>query len=167
MAAIQMTRVGNVVYAFEPPSSPFSGTGFSEAVNDENEFPIVDKITNLFNGKRRWFDVVDSKLNAVCRLPKGWDSASGTPVAFTTAYFARQLLEDLYHDTLIIPQIVPCADGALQLEWHKRARSVEVLIEKPNLVHCYAEFEDSDAEEEFVCRSDFRRLSNLLARYTS
>lgn len=68
-----------------------------------------------------WRDLVIARLAELERLAPGWDSDGGLPVARRHANRAMQFLVRLAADeatSLPVPDIVPLADGGVQLEWH-------------------------------------------------
>lgn len=68
-----------------------------------------------------WRDIVTARLAELERLAPGWDTEGGLPVARRHANRAMQFLVRLATDeatSLPVPDIVPLADGGVQLEWH-------------------------------------------------
>jgi len=68
-----------------------------------------------------WRDVATARLAELERLAPGWDSDGGLPVRRRHANRAIQFLVRLMADAstpIALPDIVPLADGGVQLEWH-------------------------------------------------
>ena len=78
-----------------------------------------------------WSKALESRLNAITSLPKGWNGYRSVPVSFTCAAFAAQLIERLYDASVPPPALVPGADGTLQIEWHRNQYDIEVDILEP------------------------------------
>lgn len=76
----------------------------------------------------QWMSVAQ-ELEDFHKLPIGWDGYSG--IRTTPRAYARAIL--MLSDLVIIgadpPQIVPSADGGVQIEWHNKCGSVEILIQ--------------------------------------
>lgn len=68
-----------------------------------------------------WRDLVTARLAELERLAPGWDSEGGLPVGRRHANRAIQFLVRLMArgaTPVPVPDIVPLADGGVQLEWH-------------------------------------------------
>ena len=70
----------------------------------------------------------DARLEELLCLPRGWDGGRGKPVSVAVAMWARSCIGALAKADLRNPQIVPLADGGLQLEWHSGGFDVEMRI---------------------------------------
>lgn len=70
----------------------------------------------------------DARLEELLSLPPGWDGGRGKPVSVGVAIMARSCIGALAQADLRDPQIVPLADGGLQLEWHSGGFDIEMRI---------------------------------------
>ena len=81
-----------------------------------------------------WIQELKDRLDKLTSLPRGWDGYNGEPVSSGCAQFAANLIERLCVANVPAPQLVPGADGTLQLEWHTNGCDVEVDVLGPYLV---------------------------------
>jgi hypothetical protein len=68
-----------------------------------------------------WRDIVTARLAELERLAPGWDSEGALPVGRRHANRAIQFLVRLMatrEAPVAVPDIIPLADGGVQLEWH-------------------------------------------------
>jgi len=147
---------------------------FTTAFQDEipNYRPISDPISSL--GERRvrvrvshprsgWVQELEDRFNVLTSLRIGWDGYAGLPVSFTCAQFAANLIERLHNSALPAPQLVPLADGTLQLEWHMNEFDVEVHVVGPYDVVAYRADLRTNEEDEIEVQTDFTALSDWVA----
>lgn len=99
------------------------------------------------------------RLQALIRLPAGWDGYRARPVEFNTAEFALRMLERLCPSGTPTPWIVPGIDGDVQIEWHFAKGDVELHVLRPNNVHAWRQTEQTgDDGEELELTNDFRPI---------
>jgi hypothetical protein len=103
------------------------------------------------------------RLDALVKLPKGWDGYAGRPVSFPTANFAVSVLEAIMPPGAIAPQIVPGAAGDLQLEWHAPHGSIELQIFAPNRGTAWRLV--NGAEEEVNVTIDYGLVADWLVQF--
>ncbi|GAK33237.1 hypothetical protein JCM17846_18660 [Iodidimonas nitroreducens] len=110
-----------------------------------------------------WVRELGSRLNELTSLPRGWDGYEGLPVSFRCADFAANLIERLYVDGVDAPQLVPGADGTVQIEWHMNHLDIEIDILAPYKVMATRYDHLTGAEEELELGTDFTRLAIWVA----
>ena len=93
--------------------------------------------------KRWWWMRVTQNLESLVALKPGWDGYRGEPVSLQNAFLAIRILENLYSDSLPLPQIVPGAKGDLQVEWLTHVADIELHITAPNRVSAWIADEDT------------------------
>lgn len=93
--------------------SGFSRTTFgASAILTSHQFVHVDS-------EAHWQDTVVPRLAELERLAPNWDSDGGRPVSRRHANRASGVIERLFAiGDVSLPEIVPLADGGVQLEWH-------------------------------------------------
>lgn len=108
----------------------------------------------------RWVQELEERLNELTSLPRGWDGHIGSPVAFTCAQFAAQLIENLCVEDVPAPKLVPGSDGTLQLEWHMNQFDLEIDVLAPyNIIASrFDHLTGNDIEIEV--QTDFTELAN-------
>ncbi|MCW5684267.1 MAG: hypothetical protein KIT85_07705 [Pseudolabrys sp.] len=135
--------------------------------------PLSPNVISLRNASARtivpelsygWRDDVIQRLNELVRLPRGWDGYHGGPVAFSNAHFALRMLEAVCGMGSPAPQIVPGADGDLQIEWHTDSAVIELHVLGPNHVHAWRQLSDGSDPEELSLGNDFTTVARWISR---
>ena len=123
--------------------------------------------TSISETDGQWRASVAKRLEQLIRLDLGWDGYQGRPLSFTNAAFAYQMLESMCGPHTPAPQIVPGADGDLQIEWHTPIGDIELDVRGPNDVHAWRSFLDQDPEgEELSLRNDFSTIATWVMELT-
>lgn len=74
---------------------------------------------------------ISGRLSTLEGLPPGWDSEGGLPVARKHANRSMWFVEHLLSiGDVREPEIVPLADGGVQLEWHIEGRRVDYITDE-------------------------------------
>jgi hypothetical protein len=133
--------------------------------------PLSAQIVGLRNASARimvnepnhgWRNSVKARFDELVRLPEGWDGYRAVPVSFVNANFALRMLEAISGPDAPSPQIVPGADGDLQIEWHTVAADVELHIIAPNHVHAWRLVNGRSAPEELTLGNDFTVIATWI-----
>lgn len=98
----------------------------------------------------RWHKAALDQLNDLVALERGWDGYRAGPVRFDTANFALQMLERACAEDTPCPQIVPGADGDLQIEWHFANGDIELHVRGPLQVSAWACIDGVEQEAELT-----------------
>jgi hypothetical protein len=110
---------------------------------------------------RVWRSAIVERLDELCQLPVGWDGYHAGPVTFTNASFALSMLESTCGVDAPAPQIVPGADGDLQVEWHAPRGDIELHVRGPFNVHAWRmRHGANDGGEEMTLSNDFTAVAN-------
>lgn len=113
-------------------------------------------------------DDLSRKLEDLIRLPLGWDGYSGTHVRFDIASFTMEVVKNACTAGMLLPTVVPCADGTVQLEWHTLLGDLEVAIHAPNRITAWLAFVDGETgEEEIELANDMRPLTEMIRRISN
>jgi hypothetical protein len=144
------------------------------AFNDVPPPPPPANVVELRSGSARvvvnsparaWQPIVEARFNELVRLPAGWDGYRGVPVTFVTANFAMRVLEATCGPNAPCPQIVPGADGDLQIEWHTAGADIELHVLGPNRVHAWRLRHGISQPDDLMLGNDFtvvaRWINNL------
>jgi hypothetical protein len=115
-----------------------------------------------------WWDKLESRLNELTALPRGWDGYRGRPVSYTCASFAASILERIYVEGLAMPSLVPGSDGTLQIEWHLHDYDIELDVLDANKVVAIRFDCRHESEQEVQLTNDFKLVTewigDLMAR---
>jgi len=112
-----------------------------------------------------WRGIITARLAELERLAPGWDSEGGLPVGRGHANRAIRFMVRLMGEGGVsIPDIVPLADGGVQLEWHAaHGRRVDFVSDEDS--EPVVLIQDDDSLIERPARSvDFAQLRALLER---
>lgn len=82
---------------------------------------------------------VNVKLAELTKLLHGWDSYEGKPTERTVADKASEWFSAVFEPELPAPQVVPCGDGGVQLEWHIGGLHVEVYFHTDSSIEYWFE----------------------------
>ncbi len=104
---------------------------------------------------------VNDRLTHLLDLPANWDSYGAVPIRIDVAKQVARAIRDFMSLGVPAPQIVPTADGGLQLEWHQPDRYLEVHFATPTDLTYYLRAKDH--EEEGSGDADRSRLATALA----
>lgn len=77
----------------------------------------------------RWNEAALARLARLEGLTPDWDGYGGLPVSRVHANRAMRFLARFMDDSLPDPEIVPLADGGVQLEWHLVGHRVDFVTD--------------------------------------
>lgn len=109
-----------------------------------------------------WILALQDRFDELTSLPRGWDGYAGLPVSFNCAQFAANLIERLCVAGVPAPQLVPGADGTLQIEWHLNQFDIEIDVLAPYNVVATRLDHVSGQEEDLELEADFTELSEWI-----
>lgn len=95
--------------------------------------------------KPKWLASTTKRLFAILALNNNWDSYGAKRISDRVAGATDDLLWRVMQKNTPAPQIVPSANGSIQLEWHLRGIDLEVEVESYALSRVF--FEDAQNEE--------------------
>lgn len=75
-----------------------------------------------------WLRQVADDIQALLRLPPGWDSYGAMRIDPRAASAAFRLLSEIMQDNSPAPSAAPLSDSGIQLDWHTRGIDVELMI---------------------------------------
>jgi len=110
-----------------------------DALNLEKEVkPSKSPVVSL-SAKRvpRWYRQTVSDLYAILALDSNWDSYGAKRINPNTARAVDELLLDIMHPQSPAPQVVPAANGNIQLEWHLGGIDLEIEVESLSTAFVY------------------------------
>ena len=109
-----------------------------------------------------WVDELQSRLNELTGLERGWDGYDALPVSYACASFAASLMETICVDSVPAPSLVPGPDGTIQIEWHRAGFDIEVHIRGVNDVQAYRFTHENEFEETEDLVTDFSLLADWI-----
>lgn len=91
--------------------------------------PSLGNVTALA-GRRipKWHLVVVDNLYGILALNDNWDSYGATRFSPEVAKSVTSLLIDIMQTNTPAPQVVPSANGSVQLEWHTAGIDLEIEV---------------------------------------
>jgi hypothetical protein len=75
------------------------------------------------------------EIDRLATLEPNWDSYGAPPVDRKILQAARQFISRLESHTVVEPRVVPLSSGAIQFEWHKGQRILELEVVDPTTIH--------------------------------
>jgi hypothetical protein len=93
----------------------------------------------------KWLEQTTKALLAIVALDDDWDSYGAKRISPKIASAVVELLRDIMFSSTPVPQIVPAANGSIQLEWH--IADIDLEIEVESLARSQVLFEDKQNEE--------------------
>ncbi|WP_310609097.1 hypothetical protein [Limnohabitans sp.] len=120
----------------------------------------------LTENESDWFLPTIKRLEDLLRLERGWDGYDGVPASLMNVYFTIQMLERACWKETPTPQIVPLADGSLQVEWHTLYGDIELLVRGPNNVRAWKSLANDDEGIELEITNDVLPISNWIREIT-
>jgi hypothetical protein len=149
--------------------SSYANTAYQGNFRTVAAFPRRRVSVRVTEPSKAWREAVIARLDCLIRLERGWDGYEGMPVSFANATFALRMLESACGDDAPVPEIVPGADGDLQIEWHLAGEDIELHVRGPNDVIAWRMVGENDPDgEEIPLTNDFtivvRWIENLAER---
>ena len=94
-----------------------------------------------------WRDTAEKTLNRFARLESNWDGYGAAPINPAVIREARELIATIADHIAEAPTIVPTSRGAIQLEWHRASRCLELEFESQAKIH-YLKWDPTAGVEE-------------------
>jgi len=73
-----------------------------------------------------WLTPAVQSLLDLLRLPQNWDGYGAAQIQEQLAQKALMVLVEVMENDAPAPSVVPLSDGGIQVEWHRRARNLEI-----------------------------------------
>lgn len=150
-----MNTLDNLTTAFQDEIPNYRSSDFSIS-----SVSVPRHRIRVSRSRSDWARDLEERFNELTSLPRGWDGYRGRPVSFGCAQFAANLVESLFVQGVPAPQLVPGADGTLQLEWHLNQYDIEVDVLAPYNVVATRYDHAAELEQEIEVESDFTELAN-------
>jgi hypothetical protein len=109
-----------------------------------------------------WARRIQADIHALGALEPNWDGYGAPAIDPAVIASAEALVAKLPGNLAPRPRVVPMSNGALQLEWHAGARSLELEFESPHSIR-YLRWSPVEGIEEEGSRpaTDLETLLNL------
>jgi len=110
-----------------------------------------------------WLTATVQSLIDLLRLPQNWDGYGAVQIPEQIAQEVLMVLGEVMDNDAPAPSVVPLSDGGIQVEWHRRARNLEIEFpagEAP--VFCYYE-DGSESESEGQVSGNHNRIQAYIA----
>jgi hypothetical protein len=105
--------------------------------------PAKQKAANIVSIAKpaKWLKQTNNLLYSIIGLDNNWDSYGAKRISSKVAEAVSDLLCDIMQRTTPAPQIVPSANGSMQLEWHLKGIDLEIEVKSFSKFHVF--FEDA------------------------
>lgn len=145
----------------------FSGASGGISSSHVLDFPGSKERVLISDSASAWSEKVMKRLEALIKLPIGWDGYQGKNVSFQNANFALRVLDAICGLETRTPQIVPGPDGDLQIEWHTLQGDLEIHVIGPYNVHAWRAMLGGNPEgEELPLTNEFAVLAEWVKEIT-
>lgn len=94
-----------------------------------------------------WFGAIVRELESLLDLPPAWDGRAALPVDRWVVFHAVELVSRFARVGSAQPNVVPTADGGVQLEWATERYEVEILISPERWDEVYLLDRETDEDE--------------------
>jgi hypothetical protein len=123
---------------------------------------------NLSDPAVHGWEKIKLRLEELSRLELGWDGYRGVPMRFEIGYFAAEIIKSVCdYSVSHIPQIIPGANGDVQLEWHYGDQSIELHIRDPfDVIAWRTNKEIGEDGQELHLSRDFTIVSQWLREFS-
>ncbi len=111
-----------------------------------------------------WLTLTNKNLLAIVALNNNWDSYGADRISPKVAEAVHELLWNIMQMATPAPQIVPSANGSIQLEWHQKGIDLEIEVKSFSSFSVF--FEDAQ-NEEASWEGDIETDLTKLVRYIS
>jgi hypothetical protein len=148
--------------AYTSPATSNEATSSSASL--EAAPPSSIAAFNVRRSKPSWQQEIVDALCRLIELPDDWDTYGGKALRHDTAMFTLQVLNSLMSPATPTPNIVPIANGGVQIEWHQNSMDIELYVAAP--YECELLVNDQTSEESRISSlsSDFSTLAEALKR---
>ena len=160
--------VSEDVKSFEQPSFVL-GKSIVASIDDNSQ---VFRLNMNENGELQvdfekpvnWSWVIRKIANEFPKLREGWDSYYGKPISKKTIKFTLETIARTFTENTPEPSnVVPGANGGIQIEWHMKDRDLEVEFTPDNRVIILLELYNDDKEIELDLTEDISQLRSIIS----
>ncbi|HEV3256440.1 MAG TPA: hypothetical protein VG013_06115 [Gemmataceae bacterium] len=103
----------------------------AKMIDPVNPTAAATSVLPLRSDTPEWIIEAIKKLDALDKLPPGWDSYGGKALRADVRDFAVKVLGWLETDDLPVPAVVLGSGGTVQFEWSNQGREVELEVLAP------------------------------------
>ena len=122
----------------------FTAQSFSRLVSEVQAVALAKHKLNT------WLEAAEKTLDHFARLEPNWDGYGAERINPVVIRETRELLTRIADRTEKAPIIVPTSRGAIQLEWHRGSRCLELEFESQAMIHYLMWDPKAGVEEEDV-----------------
>jgi hypothetical protein len=141
-----------------------TATATRENRSSPSRVAFLDVYRNKYRSQSDWQARVIAKICEFVDLPDGWDTYSGHPVRLETGMFALKILQGVMESAVPPPEVVPTANGGIQLEWHEADVDVELFIAAPYQCELWFHDHHTHETESIELKSDYAPMLKFMKR---
>ena len=138
----------------------FESLSWQDVKYSDRSVPEKNNIRTLGSKQvPKWYRSVANNIYSIMSLNDNWDSYGADSISYSVAKATDDLLINIMQQETPPPQVVPSANGGIQLEWHDFGIDFEILV--TSMSHAFVTFEDIDGGEtewEGVVNYDLSKL---------
>jgi hypothetical protein len=102
-------------------------------------------------------------LRDLLQLPGDWDGYGAVQIQERIAQKALMVLVEVMENDAPAPSVVPLSDGGIQVEWHRRGRSLEIEFPADGAPGFYYYGDGSELESEGQVSRSYDRIQAYIA----
>jgi predicted DNA-binding antitoxin AbrB/MazE fold protein len=108
-----------------------------------------------------------TEIDRLAALEPNWDGYGGPALDRDILDAARRFVVTIAANTTTPPRVVPMSSGALQFEWHRGPKLLELEVEDPGSIH-YLKWDASEdvQEEDIFPIGDTAKAAALIGWFT-
>lgn len=110
-----------------------------------------------------WLMPTIQSLRDLLQLPGDWDGYGAVQIQERIAQKALMVLVEVMENDAPAPSVVPLSDGGIQVEWHRRGRSLEIEFPADGAPGFYYYGDGSELESEGQVSRSYDRIQAYIA----
>jgi hypothetical protein len=158
--ALSMSYVPNILWGSVDLARPAKERRVRLKVAKRSAFDVWSSAETTIE----WVVPVLEQINAIGELEDGWAGPDSRQIADPAIQQALGILSDTMARDTVPPQVVPTAEGGLQMEWHYSGVDLEVYVEPDGHTSAWCREGSREWEEDFFARARLTKELSLLTR---
>jgi hypothetical protein len=119
--------------------------------------------SSLEPGLPAWLKPTIQSFLDLLQLPLNWEGYGAVQIQEQIAQKALMVLVEVMENDAPAPSVVPLSDGGIQVEWHRRGRSLEIEFPADEAPSFYYYEDGSELESEGPVSRSYDRIQAYIA----